>query len=61
MLYNELGFIDRFAAARADGFTAVEFMFPFAFRKSSSQTSFAMARNLLERLHATRVLTVQEF
>jgi len=31
MLYNEHAFLDRFAAAAADGFAAVEFLFPYAF------------------------------
>lgn len=31
MLYNEHDFLDRFAAAAADGFEAVEFLFPYAF------------------------------
>jgi 2-dehydrotetronate isomerase len=31
MLYNEHAFLDRFAAAAADGFKAVEYLFPFAF------------------------------
>ncbi|WP_353235842.1 2-oxo-tetronate isomerase [Diaphorobacter ruginosibacter] len=31
MLYNEHGFLDRFAAAARDGFKAVEFLFPYAF------------------------------
>jgi 2-dehydrotetronate isomerase len=31
MLYNEHGFLDRFAAAAADGFQAVEYLFPYAF------------------------------
>ena len=30
MLYNEHAFVDRFSAAAADGFTAVEFLFPYA-------------------------------
>ena len=30
MLYNEHGFLDRFAAAAADGFDAVEYLFPYA-------------------------------
>ena len=30
MLYTELPFLDRFQAAAADGFTAVEFLFPYA-------------------------------
>src|SRR5262249_10717398 len=33
MLYNEHAFLDRFAAARGDGFEAVEFLFPYAFPK----------------------------
>ncbi|MGA0611918.1 2-oxo-tetronate isomerase [Caldimonas sp. KR1-144] len=31
MLYNEHAFLDRFAAAAADGFHAVEYLFPYAF------------------------------
>jgi hydroxypyruvate isomerase len=31
MLYNEHAFLDRFAAAAADGFEAVEYLFPYAF------------------------------
>ena len=31
MLYPELDFLDRFAAAAKDGFAAVEFLFPYAF------------------------------
>ncbi len=30
MLYNEHAFLDRFAAAAADGFEAVEYLFPYA-------------------------------
>jgi hydroxypyruvate isomerase len=30
MMYTEVDFIDRFAAAAADGFTAVEYLFPYA-------------------------------
>lgn len=33
MLYTEHPFLDRFAAARADGFEAVEYMFPYPFPK----------------------------
>lgn len=32
MLYNELPFLDRFEAAAADGFQAVEYLFPYAFK-----------------------------
>jgi hydroxypyruvate isomerase len=31
MLYNEYDFLDRFAAAAKDGFTAVEYLFPYDF------------------------------
>ncbi|MFC0252630.1 hydroxypyruvate isomerase [Massilia consociata] len=31
LMFNEAGFLDRFAAAHAAGFRAVEFMFPYAF------------------------------
>jgi hydroxypyruvate isomerase len=31
LLFNELDFLDRFAAARAAGFDAVEFLFPYVF------------------------------
>jgi hydroxypyruvate isomerase len=34
MLYNEHDFLDRFAAAAADGFTAVEYLFPYAYQAS---------------------------
>lgn len=50
MLYVEHGFLDRFAAARADGFEAVEYMFPYAFPKE--QLAEALARHgLLQVLH----------
>ena len=31
MMYNEVPFLDRFAAAARDGFKAVEFLFPYAY------------------------------
>ena len=31
MLYNEVAFLDRFAAAACDGFEAVEYLFPYAY------------------------------
>ncbi len=31
LMFNEFAFLDRFAAARAAGFEAVEFLFPYAF------------------------------
>jgi hydroxypyruvate isomerase len=45
MLYNEHDFLARFDAARADGFDAVEFMFPYAFPKE--QVAEAATRNRL--------------
>ncbi|HQD16592.1 MAG TPA: hydroxypyruvate isomerase, partial [Ottowia sp.] len=33
MMYPELPFLDRFEAAAKDGFTAVEYLFPYAFAK----------------------------
>jgi len=50
MLYNEHGFLDRFAAAREDGFAGVEYMFPYAFRKED--LAEALERNgLVQVLH----------
>ena len=34
MLYNELDFMDRFAAAASDGFEGVEYLFPYAYAKT---------------------------
>ncbi len=31
MMFNEVGFLDRFAAARAAGFEGIEFLFPYEF------------------------------
>ena len=42
MMYGEHAFMDRFAAAAADGFSAVEFLFPYAFEPS------ALARALVD-------------
>ena len=35
MLYNELDFLDRFEAAARSGFTAVEYLFPYAYPKEA--------------------------
>ncbi|MBC7455960.1 MAG: hydroxypyruvate isomerase [Massilia sp.] len=43
LMFAELGFLERFGAARANGFEAVEFLFPYAFD----------ARDIAERLAAT--------
>ncbi len=34
MMYTEVDFLDRFAAAAADGFKAVEYLFPYAFDRA---------------------------
>ena len=48
MLFNEMPFLDRFAAAKAAGFAGVEYLFPYDFEK-------AQLREQLEahRAHAT--------
>lgn len=48
MLYNEMNFLDRFAAAAKDGFAGVEYLFPYAFEKEA----------LAERLERHRLLQV---
>ena len=45
MLYNELGFLDRFDAAAAAGFRGVEFLFPYAF--PAAEIGERLARNRL--------------
>ena len=37
MLFTELPFLDRFAAAAAAGFKAVEYMFPYDFDKQRAR------------------------
>jgi hydroxypyruvate isomerase len=39
MLFNEVAFLDRFAAAAAAGFRGVEFMFPYPYGKDALQDS----------------------
>ncbi len=46
MLFTELPFLDRFAAAAAAGFSAVEFLFPYDFDKSA--LADALQANRLE-------------
>src|SRR5690242_15904264 len=48
MLFNEVPFLERFAAAAQAGFTAVEFMFPYPYT----------AAELAERLAANRLRLV---
>jgi hydroxypyruvate isomerase len=49
MLFNELPFLDRFAAAKAAGFTGVEYLFPYDFEK-------AVLGELLQQYGLTQVL-----
>jgi hydroxypyruvate isomerase len=49
MLFGELPFLDRFAAAKAAGFEGVEYLFPYDFEK-------AMLRDQLQRHGLTQVL-----
>ncbi len=49
MLFNELPFLDRFAAAKAAGFAGVEFLFPYEFEK-------AVLRERLDRYGLSQVL-----
>jgi hydroxypyruvate isomerase len=49
MLFNELSFLDRFAAAKAAGFTGVEYLFPYDFEK-------AVLREKLQQYGLTQVL-----
>src|SRR6478736_1156669 len=49
MLFNEMPFLDRFAAAKAAGFSGVEYLFPYDFEKS-------MLREQLEQHGLTQVL-----
>ncbi len=46
MLYNELDFLERFDAAAAAGFRAVEFLFPYAF--PAAEIRARLERNRLE-------------
>jgi hydroxypyruvate isomerase len=46
MMFNEVGFLDRFDAAAGAGFRGVEFLFPYAFDKA--QIGERLERNRLE-------------
>ena len=46
LMFNEVDFLDRFAAARNAGFAAVEFLFPYAY--DAEQISRRMNENALE-------------
>ncbi|SDR94334.1 hydroxypyruvate isomerase [Bradyrhizobium canariense] len=49
MLFNELPFLDRFAAAKSAGFSGVEFLFPYEFEK-------VVLREKLDRYGLVQVL-----
>ncbi len=46
MMYNEVGFLDRFSAAAKDGFKGVEFLFPY--EHAASELKSRLADNGLE-------------
>ncbi|MFN5717641.1 MAG: hypothetical protein ACK463_24365, partial [Bradyrhizobium sp.] len=50
MLFNELPFLDRFAAAKAAGFNAVEYLFPYEFEKGALREELARS-GLTQVLH----------
>jgi hydroxypyruvate isomerase len=50
MLYGEHGFLDRFAAAAADGFKGVEYLFPYDFPKEELQERLGR-HGLVQVLH----------
>jgi len=50
MLYNELDFLDRFAAAAASGFSGVEYLFPYAYPKEQLAEKLAQHK-LVQVLH----------
>ena len=50
MLFTELPFMERFAAAKAAGFEAVEYLFPYAFDKSELANALK-SNNLKQVLH----------
>ena len=50
MLFNEVPFMERFAAARAAGFTAVEYLFPYAYDKQELAQALR-ANGLQQVLH----------
>ncbi|WP_315720967.1 MULTISPECIES: hydroxypyruvate isomerase [unclassified Bradyrhizobium] len=50
MLFNELPFIDRFAAAKAAGFSGVEYLFPYGFDKAELREQLAR-HGLTQVLH----------
>ncbi|MFN5485368.1 MAG: hydroxypyruvate isomerase [Bradyrhizobium sp.] len=50
MLFNELPVLDRFAAAKAAGFNAVEYLFPYEFEKGALREELARS-GLTQVLH----------
>ena len=41
MLFSEMPFLDRFAAAKAAGFSGVEYLFPYDFDKAELREQLA--------------------
>jgi hydroxypyruvate isomerase len=50
MLFGEMPFIDRFAAARAAGFRGVEYLFPYEFEKAELREQL-LQHDLMQVLH----------
>jgi hydroxypyruvate isomerase len=50
MLWNELDFLDRFGAAAKSGFSAVEYLFPYAYDKQQLSERLEQHR-LVQALH----------
>lgn len=50
MLWNELDFLERFGAAQRAGFTAVEYLFPYAYEKQKLQDLLGQ-NGLVQALH----------
>src|SRR5437868_313465 len=50
MLYNEVDFLQRFGAAAGDGFTGVEYLFPYPYQKELLVEQLA-AHQLVQVLH----------
>ncbi len=50
MLYNDVDFLDRFAAAALDGFKAVEYLFPYAYTPNNWQRPWPRQHGLQQVL-----------
>src|SRR5438094_867493 len=69
MLFNEMPFLDRFAAAKAAGFSGVEYLFPYDFDKAVQLVSEVRSNNLfiqydiyhMQIMEGDLARTVQEY